>query len=299
MKKGKRKRIKINYKRFVLSFTIFAIIAILTTNVLKQIFANYHDKDKSPFTKEVVASGDIDKENKTDNLLEERSELYNEDEKTKGKEDLEETNKLDEVKKAEPLTDEVEDSNINKFNDYKEVFKDSLFLGDSITDSLSFYEFVDKSNVVAKFGLTAKGAKDEIQGIIKINPKNIFIMFGMNDILTGEDSNKFANNYAELIQDVKEKLPNTKIYIQSILPVDSKVKDKKPLLTNENIDKFNQVLEDVANNENVEYLNIRTILEKNENLLEPDGIHVKYKFYKLWLDYLIENNIVEGVDKDD
>ena len=160
---------------------------------------------------------------------------------------------------------------------------------DSITDSLSFYEFIDESNVVAKFGLTSKGAKDEVESIVKINPKNIFIMFGMNDILTDEDSNQFADDYAELIYDIKEKLPDTKIYVQSILSVAPKVKDKKPLLTNENIDKFNEALKGMAKNEKVEYLNIRTILEENKDLLEPDGIHVKYKFYKLWLDYLIEN----------
>ncbi len=37
--------------------------------------------------------------------------------------------------------------------------------------------------------------------------------------------------------------------------------------------------------ENVKYLNIRDIVEDNMDLLEPDGIHVKYKFYELWLQY--------------
>lgn len=274
MKRSKRKRIKINYKRFVLSLIIFIIIGILTNNVSKEIFVSYNGKNKTPSTKEAVTVADIDEKVKTDGAPEESSDLHNENRKSQVQEDLKGIRKVEDLSKS---------------NDYKEVFKEDLFFGDSITDSLSFYEFIDESNVVAKFGLTAKGAKDEVQNIVKINPKSIFIMFGMNDILTDEDSNQFADDYAELIHIIKEKLPNTKIYVQSILSVDPKVKDKKPLLTNENIDNFNQALKGMAKNEKVEYLNIRTILEENKDLLEPDGIHVKYKFYKLWLDYLIEN----------
>ena len=290
MKRGKRKRIRINYKRFTFSLTIFAIMLMLTTNVSKNILAINYDKNKNYSTKEAVLDGDVDQKSKKDNRSKEMLDLHSkvkEPEELKVQENLKDVKKVDKVEKSEPVTDKVEES--NKSNDYKEVFKEDLFLGDSITDSLSFYEFIDETHVVAKFGLTCKKAKDEIESIVKVNPENIFIMFGMNDILTGEDSKQFANNYAELIHSIEEELPDANIYVQSILPVDSKVRNKKPLLTNENIEKFNQALMDMAKDENIEFLNIRTILENNEDLLEPDGIHVKYKFYKLWLDYLIDN----------
>ncbi len=61
-------------------------------------------------------------------------------------------------------------------------------------------------------------------------------------------------------------------------PLIQRLRIKKPLLTNENIDNFNQALKGMAKNEKVEYLNIRTILEENEDLLEPDGIHVNINF---------------------
>lgn len=282
----KRKRTRLKYKRLVLSSIILVIVGILITKVSREIHPKYNE-DKTPTTNGAVAAADIDKEVGTDNTSRGSSDLHNENGKFKVQENFKDMEKVEDVEETETLTGKEE--GLNKFNDYKEVFKEDLFFGDSITDSLSFYEFIDESNVVAKFGLTAKGAKDEVQNIVKINPKSIFIMFGMNDILTDEDSNQFADDYAELIYDIKEKLPDTKIYVQSILSVAPKVKDKKPLLTNENIDKFNEALKDMAKNENVEYLNIRTILEENKDLLEPDGIHVKYKFYKLWLDYLIEN----------
>ena len=269
MKRCKR-RIKINYKRFILSLTIFVIIAILITNVSKQIFANYYVNEKTSSTKEAIASECID----------EKSGLHSQDDKSKEQEDLKDVNEVD---KAENV------DNLSKPNDYKEVFKEDLFLGDSITDSLSFYEFLEDSQVIAEFGLTSKGARNIVDNIVKKNPRNIFIMFGMNDILTNETSGEFADNYTELIHDIKLKLPDSNIYVQSILPVDSKVKNKKPLLTNENIENFNQALMNMAKDEDIKYLNIRTIIEEDKDLIEPDGIHVKYEFYKLWLNYLIEN----------
>ena len=161
-------------------------------------------------------------------------------------------------------------------------------MGDSITDSLSFYDILDESNIIAKFGLTTRKSTDIIDNIIKKNPRNIYIMLGTNDILTGEGSQKFIEDYTKLVQIIKEKLPDTNIYINSILPVKSKVKDKKPLLTNENIDEFNKALVTFAKDENIQYLDIASIFEDDIDLIEPDGIHVKYKFYKLWLDFIIE-----------
>lgn len=264
MKMGRRKRIRLNLKRFAFSITIFIIISILITVISKKIIAKKHNKYKKSLTKEKVAHVNSDQ----------KEEMGNSIDKSKGVEKLKDGKKVD---------------NSNKARNYKEMFKDSLFLGDSITDSLSFYEFIGESNVIAKFGLTCKGAKDMVDKIAAKNPSNIFIMFGMNDILTGEDSKQFANSYVELIDSIKERLPDATIYVQSILPVDLKVKNKKPLLTNENINEFNQSLMDMAEDEGIEYLSIREILEQNDDLLEPDGIHVKYKFYKLWLDYLTDN----------
>ena len=112
----------------------------------------------------------------------------------------------------------------------------------------------------------------------------------MNDILSFKDKEKFIIYYKDLINTIHSGLPEAKIYVQSILPVSSEVEGKKPFLNNENIDIFNQALRDMAAEENIEYLNIREILENNMDLLEPDGIHVKYNFYELWLDYLTKNS---------
>lgn len=268
------KRIKINIKRLILALTILVTVIGIKTNVSKKILAKNHNKNDFKSSEEEVKDVDISQYEEDNIPLHSKGDELDKDKDLK-------------ITKKEPM--DYEKNKTKESNDYKEIFKDDLFLGDSITDSLSFYEFLEESNVIAKFGLTAKGAKDKIDNIIKVNPENIYIMLGMNDILTGIDSQRFVDNYIELINEIRERSPGTNIYIQSILSVDSKVKDLKPLLTNKNIDNFNEKLLDMAKDEDIEFLNIETILKDNEDLLEPDGIHVKYKFYKLWLDYLVEN----------
>lgn len=281
-----RKKRKINYKRFIISLTVLAIVLLPTVKISKKIFAkDYSDNLKSE-VEEVHLDKNQDKD--TNSYHEENIPIHNKEDEANKAKDLEDIKNVDEVKEEKPEQENHEKDKTNKPNDYKDIFKNSVFLGDSITDSLSFYKFLEKSNVVAKFGLTAKKAVDEIPNIVNKDPKSIFIMFGMNDMIINDDSQKFKNDYLELIQAIREQLPNAKIYINSILPVDSKAKNKKSALTNENIDKFNEVLKKLSKDENIEYLNIASIFDDNTDLFEPDGIHIKYKFYKLWLDFIIE-----------
>lgn len=50
-------------------------------------------------------------------------------------------------------------------------------------------------------------AEKKVDKITEENPNNIFIMFGMNDILIHEGSVRFAEDYAQLIHALEEKLP--------------------------------------------------------------------------------------------
>lgn len=270
---ARRKRNRINHRRMILSLTLLLVLILLIIKVSTKIFAkDNNDKTTTNNGKEINV--DIDQ-------MEDDVEIHN------NVEELDEEKAIDDIDNQG--SNNINEDRVKESTDYNKIFKDDIFLGDSITDSLSFYEFLEESNVIAKFGLTARKAIDTMDDIVSKDPKNIYIMFGMNDILSEEDGQEFAEDYAKLIQSIKEKLPDTNIYINSILPADPKVEEKKPLLTKKNIDIFNESLKNMAKDENIQYLDVASILESNMDLIEPDGIHVKYSFYKLWLDYIIEN----------
>ncbi|QUH19548.1 GDSL-type esterase/lipase family protein [Alkaliphilus sp. B6464] len=174
---------------------------------------------------------------------------------------------------------------------YKEVFGSSLFIGDSITEGLSHYELLDEETVIAKLGFTLLKANKELSNIKTLKPENVFILLGTNEVESNMSSEKFIKNYTELINNIKDKYPEASIYVQSILPVDPKVQKKLPFVTTARIQEFNSAIIEMAKNESLNYLNVASVLENiDKDLHESDGIHFKYPFYKLWLNYL-HNNI--------
>ena len=56
--------------------------------------------------------------------------------------------------------------------------------------------------------------------LVKVNPQVVFLTFGANDILaTKGDEKAYIEQYKALIEKIQKKLPETKIFINSIFPV--------------------------------------------------------------------------------
>ncbi|AYF53584.1 acetylhydrolase [Clostridium botulinum C] len=200
-------------------------------------------------------------------------------------------NKINNVSQSKELVKQENNINTNKNNQEKknlsnkEYFKDSLFLGDSITEAMAFFNVLDESNVKGIIGLTISKAKAVIDNIEGKKPKRIFILLGSNDISNNIEMN--MSNYKKLLNKIKAKLPEAKIYVQGILPVTEKAVKKDKYLKKENINKFNEALKKNCQKEKVNFIDLSSIVENTDkSIYEPDGIHFKEPFYKLWLDYL-------------
>lgn len=172
---------------------------------------------------------------------------------------------------------------------YKEFFKQDVFMGDSITEAISYLDLLDQSNVCAKIGINIDEAKSQIAGIKVNNPRNIYLLYGVNDMDDRSDSNWFVGQYRDLIRSLKVRFPNAKIYVQSVLPVDHKVEQRSPHTNNKYITKCNAALAQMAAEEHVQFIDIASLLkENNKGLYEQDGTHFKAPFYNLWFNYLVD-----------
>lgn len=174
-------------------------------------------------------------------------------------------------------------------------FKGALFIGDSITEGISAYGILSDANVFAIKGLTIAKAEKEIDTIANKKPEKIYILLGSNDLLYGMDSIKFTSEYAEFTKLIKDKLPETKIYIQSIFPVSKDVENKKPMLSNSRIDEFNRELKSMAEQQGFNYINVSDLLKDESGIMKKgyssDGIHVKYHVYSIWLNCVKNNSV--------
>ena len=172
--------------------------------------------------------------------------------------------------------------------DYKEIFKDDVFFGDSQTEGLSAYGLLNENSVLAEKGKTVGKALNDVDTLKFLAPKRVYLLFGLNDLLNYNDISDFMKDYGKLIDKVQKELPKTKIYVQSVMPARSDVIAKQPLYSNERNITANKELQKLCKEKKVTFVDIKSILEKNQKLYEPDGLHVNVEFNKLWLNKIAE-----------
>lgn len=172
-------------------------------------------------------------------------------------------------------------------------FKDAVFIGDSITEGVSFYGYIPTKRVFAKKGCTAKAAAKYLPDIAKIKPKKVYILLGSNDLNYNNKSiDKIIEEYDALLTEAKKKLPDATIYVQSVFPVTQKYEQKNKKITNKRINALNKKLIALAKEHDVTYINVaKSLKDKNGRLpskWSSDGLHLKDQYYAKWFDALMK-----------
>lgn len=168
---------------------------------------------------------------------------------------------------------------------YKDIFKNSVFLGDSQTEGLKVYNILNSNSVLAKKGSNLVDARGSLSTLSNLNPSTIFLLYGMNDILIYRDNiGNFIDDYSYLIKEIKQILPNTKIVVNAILPVTESVIQKRSIY--KKISEYNEQLSIICKSLEVEFVDSSYLLKENQSLFEGDGMHLKPNFYLKWLNLL-------------
>lgn len=169
---------------------------------------------------------------------------------------------------------------------------DIVFYGDSLIYYGDFASLFP-NKVVCNLGLrgdTIQGLINRVEQVVILKPQVLFIMAGINDIasLTTEE---FREVYTRLINEIKLIIPETKILIISILPVNN----SRFIIscTNEQVIECNKVVSRIAFENKIPFLDLHSLYVENGELpceLTKDGIHLKTNGYKRWYELLINLN---------
>lgn len=163
-------------------------------------------------------------------------------------------------------------------------FEGSLVMGDSQAESLVFYKILDESEVIAHKGKRIQDASGELETVVNLNPKNIFLTYGMNDLGLYASGEEFAAVYKSFIQQLSEALPDTNIYVCSIFPALPKAVARQSYLGN--APAFSDALKAACEEIGITYIDSNSLV--NESSYDQDGVHMNYEFYKTWAEYLAE-----------
>ncbi|MBP5305407.1 MAG: hypothetical protein J6Z02_06115 [Lachnospiraceae bacterium] len=187
-------------------------------------------------------------------------------------------------------------------------FKDTLFIGDSRTDGLhintgeknaEFYacKGLAVNNILTEKFIKEKGSKEKVTLLKALEGKSfkkIYISLGVNELGWISDS-KFIGDYKTVVEAVMEAAPDSKIVVQSILPITKKRSSSDKVYTNEKVNTYNELLKGMCDELGVTYGDVVPSVANEEGYLPEegsvDGIHLKKSYYEKWLKYIEEMGI--------
>ena len=99
---------------------------------------------------------------------------------------------------------------------------DIIFLGNSQTDGCEWAELFGNPRIKNRgiSGDVVMGIFDRIDPVLKGKPAKIFVLTGINDVSHDLTADSVLVLYRTLVNKIKADSPKTKLYIQSLLPVD-------------------------------------------------------------------------------
>lgn len=169
---------------------------------------------------------------------------------------------------------------------------DIVFLGNSITDGCEWAELFQNRHVKNRgiSGDRSGWLLDRLDSILAAHPKKLFLMIGTNDLAAGISPEEIVRNVARLIDRFQSESKWTKIYVQSILPVNGKdfSQYRNHYEHARLIVPTNKRLEALCDEKGVTYLDVWGALADDEGKLDKrytnDGLHLMGEGYVVWRD---------------
>ncbi len=193
-------------------------------------------------------------------------------------------------------------------------FDDAVFVGDSISEGLKFYEAANdklgKAQFLTAVSLSATNALWNVsdrskhprlngqkmkleQSVPLTGAKKVYIMLGMNDI-TSVGVDRSAANFETLCGKILAAAPNAQLYVQSVTPRANVQAADIGVLNNASITRYNQKLAALCLKHGWYFVNVAEDLFDSSGYLktaycsDPNGMGMHFTFSgcAAWVDYL-------------
>lgn len=166
---------------------------------------------------------------------------------------------------------------------------DIIFLGNSITDGGEWSEFFNDSRIKNR-GISGDftiGVLNRMAEIYERKPAKVFLLIGINDLARNISIDSILKNILQIASLLKDKSPLTKLYVQSVFPVNEKFqKFSGHTCKRLEILEINKALFDSASKFKFQYVDVFSALADTTGRLNAsytnDGLHLTGAGYLKW-----------------
>lgn len=163
------------------------------------------------------------------------------------------------------------------------VKSDIVFIGDSLVANGQFQNAFPDASIcnLGSYGDRIVNVRSRISTVSAIHPSKIFIACGVNS-LACRNLKTCKYQYSMLINECKKTVPNTEIFVCSVLPT---ANVKNPYCSNSKIRSFNIFLKNLSQKHNLQFIDLYSTYEQNgylPNKYTNDGLHLTPDSYSIW-----------------
>lgn len=170
---------------------------------------------------------------------------------------------------------------------------DIIMLGDSQTNGCEWHELLGNPNVKNR-GISSdvmQGVYDRMEPLVKGQPAKIFLLIGVNDVSHDLGVDSIVDAYASLIGMMRERMPLTQLYVQSMLPINISYGMYRGMAgRDQEIRDINARLQPIAEANGCTWIDLYSALSDDEGHLKAeytnDGLHLMGSAYLKWRDVI-------------
>lgn len=166
-----------------------------------------------------------------------------------------------------------------------------VMLGNSLTENGGDWgKRLGKKNVVNRgiIGDEVMGVYNRLHQILPGQPREMYLMIGINDVSHNLTADSIAVLIRLTVDRIQRELPQTKLHLQSLLPINESFGRYK-LLTGKTdlIPQINTLLKELAAEKQIDFIDLFPLFtEQGTNVLRreltTDGLHLNEQGYKIW-----------------
>lgn len=175
------------------------------------------------------------------------------------------------------------------FKSFPNSSSDIIFLGNSITARIAWNELLELPSARNRgiSGDITFGVLERLEEVTEGRPAKVFILIGINDISRNIPDSVILLNYERMVHLIKEQSPVTKIYFQTLLPVNNEFTQFKTHYNkDEHIAWLNKQIKLMGQREHITVIDLHPHFLDGDGKLDKryteDGLHLNIEGYHIW-----------------